>query len=93
MRQVLFQKFLKISKILGTIEIRLKTLNENNFSTAIATENPLISTLIEDFLEFQANNKIPRQTVRPSKAQLTKSERTSEFLKHVPRRRMRQAPL
>ena len=43
----------------STIESRLKTLNENYFSTAITTENPLISNLIDHFLEFQVNNKNP----------------------------------
>ena len=42
---------------LSTIESRLKTLNNKYYSLAIATENPLINILIEDFIEFREKNK------------------------------------
>ena len=49
---------------LSTIESRLKTLSNKYYSQAIATENPLINILIEDFIEFREKTKAQRPTAK-----------------------------
>jgi hypothetical protein len=60
---------------ISTIEDRLRTLNENYFTTAINTENPIIENLIEDYLLFRdANPDIEsnRKTILCSNKLMTK---------------------